>query len=191
MSEPQSRSERFLPTGWSYNPSSWHQRLPIIAMGVLGMCIASYLAMYQLGIVSTAWDPVFGSRSTESVLGSPVSHLFPTADAFLGALGYAGDWIFGAIGGTKRYRTRPWVVLIFGTFIIPFGVTSIALGLIMGAVLHTWCFLCLTNTTLAIIMIPYSWDEVWLSLNALRSMHRNGAGWWEALSGRAAAKSDL
>ncbi|HET7321421.1 MAG TPA: vitamin K epoxide reductase family protein [Longimicrobiaceae bacterium] len=155
------------------------------------MCIASYLASYQLGLVSTVWDPVFGSDSTITVLNSPVSGLFPVADALLGALGYAGDWIFGAVGGTKRYKEMPWVVMIFGIFIIPFGATSIALGLIMGAVLHTWCFLCLTNTILAIIMIPFSWDEVWLSMNAIRSMRKNGASWGEALSGKAAGKSAL
>lgn len=178
-------SGKDLPQGWAYNPSGWGQRLPIIGLGFVGMCIASYLAAYQFGWVSTVWDPVFGSQSTIKVLESKVSKLFPVPDAFLGALGYAGDWIFGAVGGKKRYKTMPWVVLIFGIFIVPFGGTSIALALIMPSIVGTWCFLCIVNTIIAIILIPMSWDEVWLCLKAIRSMMRNGAGFWEAVLGKA------
>jgi uncharacterized membrane protein len=155
------------------------------------MCIASYLAAFQFGWTSTVWDPVFGSQSTIKVLESSVSKLFPVPDAFLGALGYAGDWIFGAVGGTRRYRTMPWVVLIFGIFIVPFGGTGIALGMIMPTIVGSWCFLCLVNTIIGIILIPMSWDEVWLCLRALRSMKQNGATWWEAISGKAADLSAL
>lgn len=179
------------PRGWAYNPSSWGQRLPIIALGFLGMCIAGYLSAFQFGWVDRVWDPVFGSESTATVLESPVSKLFPVPDAFLGALGYLGDWVFGAIGGTKRYKTMPWVVVIFGIFIVPFGGTSVALGLIMPTMVGSWCFLCLVNMLLAIILIPLSWDEVWLSYKAMRSMRRNGASWWETLSGKAAGLSEI
>lgn len=180
-----------VPSGWGYNPSAWGQRLPIIALGFLGMCVAAYLTAFQFGWVSRVWDPVFGAEDTARVLDSPVSKLFPVPDALLGALGYLGDWVFGAIGGTKRYRTMPWVVVIFGIFIVPFGGTSVALGLIMPTMVGSWCFLCLVNLAFAIVMIPMSWDEVWLSLLAMRSMRRNGATWWEAFSGKAADRSDL
>jgi uncharacterized membrane protein len=183
-------SEQKLPRGWAYNPSSWGQRLPIVGLGFVGMCIAGYLAAYQFGWVQSVWDPVFGSESTKKVLESKVSKLFPVPDAFLGALGYAGDWIFGAVGGTKRYRTMPWVVIIFGIFIVPFGGTSIALGLIMPTIVGSWCFLCLVNTIIGIILIPMSWDEVWLSLKSIRSMMRNGASLWNAISGKAASLSE-
>lgn len=179
------------PRGWAYNPSAWSQRLPIIVLGFVGMCIAGYLSAYQFGWVSRVWDPVFGSESTARVLESPVSKLFPVSDALLGALGYLGDWVFGAIGGTKRYKTMPWVVVVFGIFIIPFGGTSIALGLIMPTMVGSWCFLCLVNLALAIVFIPMSWDEVWLSYRAMRSMTENGASWWEALSGKAADRSAI
>lgn len=182
---------KFLPQGWAYNPSAWSQRIPIIGLGFVGMCIASYLAAYQLGFVATVWDPVFGSEKTVRVLESRVSKMFPVPDALLGAAGYLGDWVFGAIGGTKRYKTMPWVVVIFGVFIVPFGGTSIALGLIMPGIVGAWCFLCLVNTVIAIVLIPMSWDEVWLCLRAMRSMVDNGASWWEAFSGQAAEKSAL
>jgi uncharacterized membrane protein len=184
-------SSRPLPTGWAYNPSSWAQRGPIIILGFIGMCIASYLAAFQFGFVGTVWDPVFGSQSTIKVLESKVSKLFPVPDAFLGALGYLGDWVFGAVGGSERYKKMPWVVMIFGIFIVPFGGTSIALALIMPTLVGAWCFLCLINTIIAIILIPMSWDEVWLSYRAMRSMVDNGASWWDAVMGRAADKSAI
>lgn len=179
-----------LPTGWAYNPSAWGQRLPIVVLGFIGMCFATYLSAYQFGWIQDAWDPVFG-EGTERVLESEVSKLFPVPDAFLGALGYLGDWVFGAVGGTKRYKRMPWVVLIFGIFVVPFGGTSIALGMIMPTIVGSWCFLCLVNTLIAIVLIPMTWDEVWLTIQAIRSMMRNGAGFWEAVSGKAVELSEV
>jgi hypothetical protein len=40
-----------VPPGWTYSPSSWLQRLPIIALGLFGFLIARYLTAYQLGQV--------------------------------------------------------------------------------------------------------------------------------------------
>lgn len=178
------------PVGWAYNPSAWSQRLPIIALGFIGMCIAGYLAAFQFELIDSVWDPVFGD-GTERVLDSPVSHLFPVSDALLGALGYLGDWVFGAYGGTRRYKTKPWVVIVFGVFIVPFGGTSIALALIMPTMVGTWCFLCIVNTLIAIVLIPMAWDEVWLCLKSMASMRRRGAGWADIMMGRAAELSEL
>lgn len=171
-----------LPGGWRYNPSAWGQRIPIIVLGFAGMCIAGYLAAYQLGLVQTVWDPVFGSKSTQRVLDSPVSELFPVSDALLGAIGYAGDWIFGAIGGARRYRTMPWVVILFGIFIVPFGGTSIALALMMPTFVGAWCLLCLVNTVIAIVLIPMAWDEVWLTMQVMRRRMRAGESFWSTLA---------
>ncbi len=177
---PESRD---LPAGWRYNPSAWPQRLPIIGLGVLGMCIGFYLAAFQLGLTSTVWDPVFGGGSRR-VLTSSVSHLFPTSDALLGGLGYAFDWIFGLLGGTERWRTRPYLVVLFGIGIVPFGWVSISLGLAMRAIVGSWCFLCLCSTTISVIMIPFSWDEIWATLVELNRRVRAGTPLWAALLGR-------
>ena len=79
-----------LPAGWDYNPSSWSQRLPIIGLALVGFGIATYLALYQWGIVSTVWDPIFGHGSA-IILNSSVSRLLPVPDAALGALSYLVD----------------------------------------------------------------------------------------------------
>lgn len=173
-----------LPPGWSYNPSAWSERIPIVVLAIVAMFTALYLAAYQLGGVDSVWDPVFGD-GTERVLDSELSHLFPVPDALLGSLGYLIDWVFGLVGGTKRYKTLPWAVIIFGIGIIPFGLTSIFLGLAMPTIVGAGCFLCAMNAVIAVILIPFAWDEIWLSLLAMRSMMGNGASFWAAFTGKA------
>lgn len=43
-----------IPWGWSYNPSGWTQRLPIILMALFGLYVSRHLAAYQLGHIPTA-----------------------------------------------------------------------------------------------------------------------------------------
>lgn len=62
-----------VPPGWSYNPSAWQQRAPIIALAFVGFFCARYLAAYQLGHISRVWDPFFvdgTKRKPESREGS-------------------------------------------------------------------------------------------------------------------------
>lgn len=173
------------PPGWSYNPSAWSERIPIVVLGVIAMGFAGYLSAYQLGWVDGVWDPIFGD-GTEKVLESELSRLFPVPDALLGSVGYLIDAVFGVVGGTKRYKTLPWAVVIFGIGIIPFGLTSIFLALAMPTVVGHGCFLCAVNAVIAVVMIPYAWDEIWLSFLAMRSMMRKGASFRDAFTGRAA-----
>jgi hypothetical protein len=61
-----------IPPGWDFSPSSWLQRIPIIALAFVGLFISRYLAAYQLGHIDAAWDPFFGDGS-ERVITSEVS----------------------------------------------------------------------------------------------------------------------
>ena len=45
-----SKNENHIPPGWSYNPASWGERIPIIILAIIGVGIAGYLASYQLEI---------------------------------------------------------------------------------------------------------------------------------------------
>src|SRR5919205_1457619 len=92
-----------VPPGWSYNPSAWSDRLPIIGLALLGFGIALYLALYQLGVFAGVWEPFFGDGSRR-ILHSSVSRLLPIPDAALGAMGYLLDAVTGAIGGRDRWR---------------------------------------------------------------------------------------
>jgi hypothetical protein len=46
-----------VPPGWSYNPSSWLQRAPVILLAVVGLLSSRYMAAYQLGHLNSVSDP--------------------------------------------------------------------------------------------------------------------------------------
>ncbi len=52
--------EKATPPGWSYNPSGWSQRLPIVGLALVGFGIATYLTLFQVGVLSSVWEPFFG-----------------------------------------------------------------------------------------------------------------------------------
>jgi hypothetical protein len=114
------------PPGWSYNPSDWIQRGPIIAMAFVGFFLSRYLAAYQLGHIGYPWDPFFGD-GTRRVLDSEVSKAWPISDAGLGAVSYMLEALSGLMGGRNRWRTMPWMVLMFGVLVVPLGIVSIVL----------------------------------------------------------------
>ncbi|MEX1056642.1 MAG: DNA polymerase III subunit epsilon, partial [Natronospirillum sp.] len=75
------------PPGWDNNPSSWRQRMPVIALALVGFFIARYMAAFQLGHIDGLWDPFFsglgvdGQNGAEAVTRSDVSEAFPVSDA--------------------------------------------------------------------------------------------------------------
>jgi hypothetical protein len=78
------------PPGWSFNPSSWTQRLPIIALAFVGLQISRELAAYQFGHIDGVWEPLFAGgpdpkNGTEEIITSSVSQAWPVPDAGLGA----------------------------------------------------------------------------------------------------------
>ena len=147
------------PPGWSYNPSDWIQRGPIIAMALVGFFLSRYLAAYQLGHVAYPWDPFFGD-GTQRVLDSDISRAWPVSDAGLGAASYMLEALSGCMGGRNRWRTMPWMVLMFGILVIPLGVVSIGLVILQPVAVGAWCTLCLVTAAAMLIMITPALDEV-------------------------------
>src|SRR5690606_7716802 len=141
---------------WDYNPSSWSQRLPIALLALVAFVIATYMALFQWGLIDHAWDPIFGEQ-TARVLTSNVSHRMQSwigfPDAALGALAYLGDAIFGLAGSTRRWQYRPWLVILFGVDVIPLGIVSVILVVLQGTVVGAWCFLCLVTAVISLILI--------------------------------------
>jgi hypothetical protein len=172
-----------VPPGWSYNPASWSQRLPIIALAAAGFVIAGYLALYQVRVFPTVWEPFFGTGS-EVILNSWVSKLLPVSDAALGAFGYLADAVTGAIGGTRRWRTMPWLVVLFGLFVGPLGAVSVLLVILQPVLFDSWCTLCLVTAVISVVMIGPALDEVLASLQHLRREADAGRSWWRAFWGR-------
>jgi len=169
----------YVPPGWSYNPSSWLQRAPIITLGWIGFFAARYLAGYQLGYFNTAWDPFF-DKGTENVLNSDVSKAWPVSDAGLGAFSYMLDAIMGYIGGENRWRTMPWAVIFFGVLIIPLGAISITLIILQPLAVGSWCSICLFTAIVMLMMIPCAFDEIFASLQFLKSSKKEGKSLWRS-----------
>jgi nucleoside-diphosphate-sugar epimerase/uncharacterized membrane protein len=168
------------PPGWSFNPSSWTQRLPIIVLALLGLHISRYLTAYQLGHIDSVWEPFFAGgpdpkNGTEEIITSSVSQAWPVPDAGVGALTYLLEILTGVIGSRQRWRTMPWLVLLFGLMIVPLGVVSIFFIIIQPIVIGTWCTLCLVGAAAMLVQIPYSLDEIVATCQFLRRRRRAGA----------------
>ncbi len=161
-----------IPHGWSYNPSAYIQRLPIIALNFFCWLIARYLAAYQLGYITTVWDPLFGA-GTHNVLTSSVSKLFPVSDAGLGAFAYTLEVILG-FGGTRRWHCTPWLVIGFGLLVIPVSCISILLIISQPLIVGSWCFLCLVTAGLMVWALPLAVDEVIATLQFLHQQKKQG-----------------
>ncbi len=163
-----------IPPGWSYDPSSWRERIPIVVLALAGFVIAGYLALYQFGVVRHVWEPFFGDGS-ERVLHSAISRLLPVPDATLGAAGYLVDAVSGVIGGRGRWRTLPWIVIVFGIAVGPLGAVSIALVMIQPLLVHGWCTLCLASALVSVLMIGPAMDEMLASLQHLKRRRQSTA----------------
>jgi hypothetical protein len=165
---------------WKHNPSSWRHRVPICVLAMVAFAAATWMALYQWGLVDDVWDPVFGGQ-TRRVLDSEVSESlrgwFGIPDAALGALAYLGDVIFGLAGSTRRWQFRPWLVLLFGLDVIPLGIVSAVLVVMQGTVVGAWCFLCLVSAVISLALVAMAYDEVWSSIVYLRDGWRSDRSW--------------
>ena len=170
------------PPGWDYNPSDWGQRIPIVVLAVVGTVIATYLALYQLDIVRTVWEPFFGNGSRR-ILNSRVSHILPIPDAALGALSYLADAVTGVVGGRSRWRTMPWIVIVFGLAVGPLGAVSVLLVILQPVMFDAFCTLCLASAVVSIAMIGPAMDEVLASGQYLRRVRNESGSLWRAFWG--------
>ncbi|PAQ00238.1 NAD-dependent epimerase/dehydratase family protein [Mesorhizobium mediterraneum] len=172
------------PLGWTYSPSTFTQRIPIVALAFVGLFVSRYLAAYQMGHIDGLWDPFFGPggapvrNGSEAVVTSWVSQGFPIADAGLGAFAYSLDILAGAIGDRRRWRTMPWMVLLFGLLIVPLGVVSVSFIIIQPPLIGALCTLCILQAAVTVVLIPYSIDEVLATIQYLWGATRAGEPFW-------------
>ena len=166
-----------VPPGWSYNPSSWPQRAPIIALALIGFFLSRQMTAFQLGHVATLTDPFFGI-GTERVLTSDVSRAFPIPDAGLGAVAYMVEFLMGFMGDKRRWRTMPWMVTLFGILVVPLGVVSITLIILQPLAVGAWCTPCLAAAVAMLIMIALTLDEVVAMGQFLVQARREGQPLW-------------
>ena len=166
-----------VPPGWSYNPSSWPQRAPIIALALLGFFLSRQMAAFQLQHIGSLADPFFG-LGTERVLTSDVSRAFPIPDAGLGAVAYMVEFLMGFMGDKARWRTMPWMVTFFGILVVPLGVVSITLIILQPLAVGAWCTPCLIAAAAMVVMIALTLDEVVAMGQFLVQARREGQPFW-------------
>lgn len=166
-----------VPLDWSYNPSTWLQRAPVLALALLSFFLSRYMAAFQLGHISWAWDPVFGN-GTILVLTSTVSKAFPISDAGLGAFTYLVELLSGFMGDPRRWRTMPWMVALFGFMVVPLGIVSVGLIILQPVVVGAWCTACLLSALFMLLMVALSLDEVIAMLQFLLQTRRAGKSVW-------------
>ena len=141
-----------------------------------------YLSFFQLKIIDHAWDPFFGN-STEKVLSSKIAGALPIPDALLGAWGYLTDVVTAPIGGTDRWKTKPWIVIIFGVAVGPLGLVSIFLVIAQPILVGYWCTLCLCSALISVWMISPAMDELLASLQYLQRVKHHRQSLWKAFWG--------
>jgi uncharacterized membrane protein len=166
-----------IPPGWNYCPSTWLQRMPIAAMGVIGFLISRYLTAYQLGHIDVAWDPFF-NPGTAAVITSDASKAWPIPDAGLGGIAYMAEILMAVMGNKRRWRTMPWMVLMFGFLVVPLGGVSIFFIIFQPIIIGTWCTLCLVAALAMVVMIPYSLDELVAMGQFMLDAKRRGKPLW-------------
>ena len=152
----------------------------IIALAFVGLYFSRYLTAYQLGHIGEAWDPFFGD-GTERIITSDLSRAWPVPDAGVGAVTYMLEILTGLIGSRRRWRTMPWMVLLFGFMIVPLGVVSIFFIIIQPIAIGTWCTLCLLGAAAMVVQIPYSLDELVATCQFLGQRRRQGQPLWPVL----------
>lgn len=166
------------PPGWSYNPSSWTQRAPIIVLALVGFFLSRHMTAFQLGHITSLRDLFFGS-GTERVLTSEVSRAFPIPDAGLGAVAYMIEFLMGFMGDKYRWRTMPWMVMFFGILVVPLGVVSITLIALQPIAVGAWCTPCLMAAAAMLIMVSLTLDEVVAMGVFLVLARRDGQPLWQ------------
>jgi uncharacterized membrane protein len=148
----------------------------LIAVGLaaVGAAVAVYLAADQVGAIARAWDPIFGSASSQRVLHSWLSRSLPLPDAALGAAGYVGELVLivalllGARGGR-----HPWLGLAYGALAMSMAVVGVALVAIQALSLGTFCSLCLVSAAVSWVIAALAFPMLASGIRELASEVRS------------------
>ncbi|MFG1905611.1 vitamin K epoxide reductase family protein [Kribbella sp. NPDC048928] len=131
--------------------SSARHRIPVIVLSLVGFAIATVLTLFQVGVLDSIWDPVFGDGSRQ-VLTSSVSEALPIPDASLGAVAYLLEAILESLGGTNRWRDNPWIAAAAGLIAAGLGLAALGLIALQALVVGAFCTLCLCSAAISLII---------------------------------------
>ena len=178
-----------IPPGASANPSRWSHRLPLAAIAAVGFLVAFYLGLVQLGVFRSAWDPFFTravdgyANGSDRILHSWVSKVIPVPDAMVGAGYYLTDIALLLVGGTARWRDRPWVPVLLGLLALAGAGGSVLLVIAQPTLFGAWCTLCLTSAACSLLIVIPACQEAAAAVSELRRRRGLGASWTASLAG--------
>ena len=172
------------PPGWSFNPSAWSRRLQAFVLALLGLAIATYLTLFQIGVFSEVWEPFFGNGSRLLLKQSSIAHLLPIPDAALGAIAYFLDALLDLFGGQTRWRTAPWLALLFGGLAFLLGITGVLLVILQPTLFGTFCTLCLGSAACSILTAAVAAPEAIATIQLLKRETAAGQSLQQAIRGR-------
>ncbi len=164
--EHYSQDSATIPPGWTANPSALRRRQILAVLATIGMLTAGYLALYQIGVVSTVWEPFFGHGS-KTILNSGLSRAIPVPDAFLGAAAYFSDALLALVGREDRWWSNPWFVLANGATSIGLGLAATVLLIIQPLVYGNYCTLCIFSAFISINLVGPMMAETLAALQYL------------------------
>ena len=84
----------------------------------------------------------------------------------------------GFMGGRNRWRTMPWMVVMFGVLVVPVGIVSLVLVVLQPIAVGAWCALCLVTAVAMLIMVAPAVDEVVAMSQFLQGARREGKPFW-------------
>ncbi|WP_433603939.1 vitamin K epoxide reductase family protein [Dactylosporangium sp. CA-139114] len=163
-------------------PSAWPVRIIVAVLALLGFAVSLRLALFQYGVAGAPWEPWFGDGSVR-VLDSAFSRALPVRDAALGAAAYLLEMVLELSGGTRRWRRRPWLVLVLGLTAAAMALTAIGLVLVQALVVGTFCTLCLLSAAISLTVPFLVAEEVVAAWRQIRRAHRYGVPWKVAVRG--------
>ena len=165
-----------VPPGWDENPTTYSKRRRLIVLAFAGLCVASYLTLYRLGIFTEVWVPIFPK-------GSPkVLHLMePFPDASPGALAHMTEVVLSFIAGEDRWRTALRTVLALGFVILCGAVVSVLLVIAQLSVVSAWRTLCLTSAFLSFVIFSSGVKEPLAAIQHLERVRTKVGSVWRAL----------
>jgi uncharacterized membrane protein len=144
--------------------------------------VATYLTLYQIGVFRAVWEPFFGSGS-ERVLHSWVSKLLPVPDASLGASGYLVEILATLWGGTSRWKSQPWAVLVMGLTAGLMAAASAVLVVLQPIAFGAWCTLCLVSAAISLVIVVSAMKETLACLQQIQRSRRSGLSLGDAILG--------
>jgi hypothetical protein len=167
-----------VPPGWEHNPTSPRRRVLLAALASVGLAVATYLTLFQIGVIRDVWDPFFDARTVLELTA-------PVPDAFAGVAAYAAELVLLAVGGRDRWRSLPWACLALGLTLAAGAVVSLALIVIQPAVAGAWCTLCLVSAALSLALFALGIGEARAAWQHVARARGAGVRLGDAVWGRA------